>query len=87
MLDRLRTAHDARASELKSLIVGSSKRIIRGDDGEALEVEEISRYPSCPTASETVLRDRTYSVRGCRPEPSSCSTTCGLTTLLRCAKL
>ena len=58
MLDRLRTAHDARASELKSLIVGSSKRIIRGDDGEALEVEEISRYPSCPPASETVLRER-----------------------------
>jgi hypothetical protein len=57
-LNPVRAAHDARASELHELIVGSSKRVIREAGGEELTVEELSRSPSCAPSSETVLRDR-----------------------------
>lgn len=58
VLDRIRAAHDARASELESLIVGSSKRVVSTDGGEGLTVEELSRHPSCPPSSDTALQDR-----------------------------
>lgn len=58
VLNPLHAAHDARASELQSLIVGSTQRVIRADGGEALTVEELRRHPSCPPSSEAVLHDR-----------------------------
>jgi len=57
-MDRLGAAHEARASELQSLIVGSTKRVISPDAADALTVEELRGYPLCPPSSEAVIRDR-----------------------------
>ncbi|MBX3192120.1 MAG: hypothetical protein KF819_34345 [Labilithrix sp.] len=57
-MNRLEAAHDARASELQSLILGSTKRVISADGGDALTVEELRGYPLCPASSETVIQDR-----------------------------
>jgi hypothetical protein len=58
VLRPLRTAHDARASELHGLILGASTRPLTRDGGEKQTVEELTRHPACASLADSVLHDR-----------------------------
>jgi hypothetical protein len=54
----LQAAHDARASELETLIVGSTKRALHADSGERLKLEELPRHPACTPSFDALVQDR-----------------------------